>query len=490
MRILGRYETWGRLSHGGMSEVWLARHEALAMPVVVKTVRPEFAMAAPESERRLVSTARLVARLSSPSVVRVIDAGIAVLDAEQGPTPCVVEEYVDGLDLAELDRRRCEAMGRALPLWAVADFVAQAAAGLHAAHQGGVIHRDVKPANLFADARGIVKVGDFGVAIAAHGQSDERPAGTPRFMAPEQLSGEACDRRSDVFSLGATAFALRYGRPPWADTGELLGTTPPRFPPARTAQEAYFQHVVEQAMARRPDARHPTARAFELAMRTLAEGARPTLRCVRTRPGRFAIRATELVLEEGDLADVECDAIVNSAYHDMTMRSGVGDALRRKGGDGIEEEAMAGGQRALGDCIATGAGQLACRQVLHAVGAWNEISCVARATWRALWLAEAAGHRRLAMPAIGTGKGRVSLAACADTLGSVLRMHLALGGSRLTEVKIVLADRAALRTFEEVIEGLLLGEQPVSEDETFCTATGWEDATWFASGQRAIERPM
>ena len=480
--ILGRYEAWGRLSAGGMSEVWLARHAALAMPAIVKTVRPDVAAASPEAEAMLVSTARMVARLSSPHVVRVLDTGTASMEEGAPEVPCVVEEYVDGIDLGELDRARRAALGRALPLWAVADLVAEAAAGLHAAHQAGILHRDVKPTNLFADPHGRVKVGDFGVAVAAHGERAERPAGTPDFMAPEQWRAEPCDRRADVYALGASAFALRYGRPRSGSTptGRRAPSPPEPLPAARTPEEAYFQHVVQQAMAQAPDARPATARHVEAAMRTIAEGIRPRLSCARLGPATYSVGETRLVLAVGDLAEAEADAIVASAYSGMSMRSGAGDALRRRGGDAIEEEALRGGPRALGECVATGAGSLRCKSVLHAVGAWKEVSCIARATWRALLLAEAGGHRTIAMPAIGTGRGKVSLASCADTLASVLRLHLALGGSRLREVRVVLYDEASLRAFDEVTGGLFLGTERRPEDDGETSEEVWNARTLLA----------
>src|SRR5688572_5679480 len=155
------YRVWGRLNEGGMSEVWLARHVELAIPVVIKTMKHD-GESVVERYQRLLGEARLTARMTSPRVVRVVDVGI-----HDETVPYLVEEYVDGLDLAELDRRRRQALRRPLPLWAVCDWVAQAAEGLHAAHQAGVIHRDVKPGNLFGQTHGDVKVGDFGVAVTS-----------------------------------------------------------------------------------------------------------------------------------------------------------------------------------------------------------------------------------------------------------------------------------------------------------------------------------
>lgn len=464
MTVLGKYEPWGRLGGGGMSDVWLARHAGLATPVVVKTLRPELAVQIADADGVMRSTARLMARLCDPNVVRVLDVGRDAVGSAIS-TPCLVEEYVDGLDLGELDLLRRTALRRPLPLWAVADVVAQAARGLHAAHQVGVVHRDVKPANLFADAALRIRVGDFGIAIAPREQRASAPAGTPLFMAPEQLLSRCTDRTADVFSLGATAYALRYGAPPWADSGALVrGESDAAFPAPRSAEEAYFQHLVRSAMAHDPKDRPRTAHHLEHGLRSLADGHRPRLALSRHAPGAFAVGPMRVTVEVGDLSCASADAIINSAYSELRMDQGVGLALKRRGGAVIEHQAMAGGAQPLGACIETSAGALSCRSVLHAVGAWNEVSCVARALLRALWIAEARGYRSIALPAIGTGRGKVSLASSADTIATSLRTHAALGGG-LREVRVVVYDEAAASTFEEIFAGVFLRAEPEPDDD-------------------------
>jgi serine/threonine-protein kinase len=394
-------------------------------------------------------------------VVRVLDVGVHHSShAGTEPSPYLVEEYIDGIDLAEFDRRRRNALRRPLPLWAVADHVLQAAEGLHAAHQAGVIHCDVKPSNLFGHGHANIKVGDFGVALATATDRQAAPAGTPMFMAPEQLRGERVDRRADVYALGATAFALRYGVPPFASPLEALHPeAQPRFPPARSPEEAYFQHVVAKMMAPRIESRYANMMILRHHLRALTQATAPRVAPIRVQHDVFEIGTARVTFEIGDLARVETDAVVNSAQSEMRMRTSVSDALRRRGGDEIEEEAMLGGERALGDCIVTGAGRLSCRGVLHAVGGWNEVSCVARATHRALLLAEERGFARIAMPAIATGQAGVTVEACADAMVGALQRHLTLGGSRLREVRFVLYDQQTWLRFLEVATGLLLGAE-------------------------------
>src|SRR5215813_5380232 len=153
------YEIWGRLGEGGMSEVWLAKHATLKIPVIIKTLR----QAVGDDDAgvaRVLQEARLMARVTSSRVVRAIDAGV-----HEG-TPYLVQEYVDGIDLAELDRRRRSALGVGLPLWFVSHVMREICVALHTAHQAGVIHRDVKPSNIFGSADAGIRLGDFGIAVA------------------------------------------------------------------------------------------------------------------------------------------------------------------------------------------------------------------------------------------------------------------------------------------------------------------------------------
>jgi serine/threonine-protein kinase len=266
------------------------------------------------------------------------------------------------------------------------------------------------------------------------------------------------DRRADVYGLGATVFALRYGAPPF---GPLDLRRPDRvaaFPAARGPEEAYFQHVVARMLAYRPEERYPHLATAGRHLASIARATRPRATPARVSTFEFHFLGTRILFDVGDIAEVDgVDAVVSSANHKMTMRTGGGDALRRRGGDAIEVEAMQGGERALGDCVLTTAGSLALRGIVHAVAAWNEVSTVARATQRALLLAEEHGFRRLAVPALGSGQGRVALEACADAMVATLAAHLSLGGSRLEEVRFVLVDEAARARVLEVAAGILLG---------------------------------
>jgi serine/threonine-protein kinase len=448
------YEVWGRLGEGGMSEVWLAKHSVLCVPVIIKTLRKQVAESVGEAgARRMFNEARLMARVTNARVVRAVDAGLV------DGTPYLVQEYVDGVDMAELDRERRSALGVGLPLWFVCLVMEETCGALQAAHQAGVIHRDVKPSNLFVAPDAGVRLGDFGIAVA-RAQTAGEVSGTVKFMAPEQLSGEAADRTTDAYGAGATAFDLRYGHAPFSDIQSIVAhDVVPQFPSPRSPGEAYFQHLLQGMLAKQKEHRPQDMNEPATHFATLAAALRPRRHDELTVLGknRFRLFGCDVDLRAGDIAEAEADGIVSSASYELTMDTAVGSALKRRGGDEIEREATAGGERALGDCVATAAGRLRARYVLHAVSAWNETSCVGRATQRALSMADRLGLRSLALPALGTGSARVSIETCANAMMTALRWRLILGGSRLQRVTVVLGDEAKLAAFSDVAVEALRG---------------------------------
>jgi serine/threonine protein kinase len=219
----------------------------------VKTLKTSVDGDAKERANRLRTEAVITSRIRSSRVVRPLDVGVT----DTG-TPYLVQDYVDGLDLAELDASRRRALGVGLPLWYVCEVVAEIASGLAAAHRTGVLHRDLKPSNLFVSPEEGVQLGDFGVAVA-RGAKDGQPlelAGTLEFMAPETLRAGVFHRRTDVYGLGATAFQLRYGRPPFTTMRDVVDdAVAPAFPRPETPEEAYFQQAVTHMLERTPERR-------------------------------------------------------------------------------------------------------------------------------------------------------------------------------------------------------------------------------------------
>jgi DNA-binding NtrC family response regulator len=238
---LGSYRLMEKLGEGGMGEVWRARHHLLARPCAVKLIRPE--LLGNENKRetleRFRREARTIASLNSPNTVTVYDFGVS----ETG-SPYFVMELLEGMDLFSLVDR----FGPLPPERAV-HVLLQACRSLAEAHTAGVVHRDIKPQNLFLCRLGVdydlLKVLDFGLACSFR-ESDSQLTragaltGTPAYMPPERASGEQADERSDLYSLGCVAFYILTGEPVFA--GEPMAVmlkhirTAPRAPSAVAKQ--------------------------------------------------------------------------------------------------------------------------------------------------------------------------------------------------------------------------------------------------------------
>ncbi len=189
------------LGRGGMGEVYRAEDLKLSQVVAIKFL-PEALSKDASALARFHSEVRVARQVSHPNVCRVFDIG----DAEG--IPFLTMEYVDGEDIASLIRR----IGR-LPQDKASEISRQICAGLAAAHEQGVVHRDLKPANVMLDGAGKVRLTDFGLAgIAATIQGAEIRAGTPAYMAPEQLSGKEVTTKSDIYSLGLVMYEILTGK--------------------------------------------------------------------------------------------------------------------------------------------------------------------------------------------------------------------------------------------------------------------------------------
>jgi hypothetical protein len=200
MILADRYRIIGLLGRGGMGEVYRADDLKLGQPVALKFLPKELADD-PVRRERFYAEVRIARQISHPNICRVYDIG--ELDGRHFLTM----EFIDGEDLASLLKRIGHLHGaKAL------DVARQLCAGLAAAHDKGVLHRDLKPANVMLDGRGRVRVTDFGLAVAA---GEELPAGeisgTPAYMAPEQLTGQAASVRSDIYALGLVLYEIYTG---------------------------------------------------------------------------------------------------------------------------------------------------------------------------------------------------------------------------------------------------------------------------------------
>jgi serine/threonine protein kinase len=257
--VAGRYEVEKTLGGGGMAVVYLARDGELGRPVAVKVLADNLA-GDTELRERFVREGRLAARLSHPNVVRVYDAG------EQDGRPFIVMECVEGESLAESVRRE----GRLDPD-RVAELGVQACAGLEHAHRAGLVHRDVKPANLLLTRDGTLKVADFGIAHAAggtHVTAVGTVLGTAAYLSPEQALGEQVTPASDLYSLGVCLYELLAGKPPFGyeTLGEMFsrrdGGPPPRLQDVPPELEATILHCLEQDPSDRPASAAELARSL------------------------------------------------------------------------------------------------------------------------------------------------------------------------------------------------------------------------------------
>jgi serine/threonine-protein kinase len=292
----GRYRVVRPLGRGGMATVELAEDVELGRTVAIKLLAPE--LAHDEAfRRRFLREARIAAKLAHPNVVRVYDVG------ETDGRPYLVMEYVDGEPLDEIIRRE----GRLAPSRA-ALIAAQAAAGLAAAHSAGLVHRDVKPANVLVAAGDVAKLADFGIALGESGTRFTEAGtvvGSAAYLAPERLAGAEATPASDVYSLGAVLYELLTAAPPRqaATLDELATALEAAVVPVRDlAPDAppELEELVMRCLARLPAYRPPSAaelaselRSFgpEAATRPLVPSA-PTVPLRRARP---ALRRPVLV---------------------------------------------------------------------------------------------------------------------------------------------------------------------------------------------------
>ena len=260
---LGRYEIVAELGRGAMGVVYKARDPQIDRLVAVKTV--SLSGQEPDAEKefrmRFMHEAQAAGRLHHPGIVAIFDVG----ENPENHNPYIVMEYVAGEPL-----NRILAREKKLPLETALQLAEKVADALDYAHAQGVIHRDVKPGNILVTKDGHAKIADFGIAKLnlAHFTLPGRVLGTPAYMAPEQLSGERADGRSDLFSLGVILYAMVTGHSPFQGNSattvcfKVANSEPVAASALDLSLPRELDEVIARAMAKDPEQRYQRGTEF------------------------------------------------------------------------------------------------------------------------------------------------------------------------------------------------------------------------------------
>jgi hypothetical protein len=265
MTILGKYELAEELGAGSMGTVYRARDTVLDREVALKTIRTGPSVE-PEIKERFYREARACARLQHPHIVTIYDFG------EVEDTAYISMELLVGEDL----RKIIEAQ-RPFPVHSKIELIAQVGLALAHAHRSGVVHRDVKPSNIFILEDHHAKVLDFGIARLPASKLTVlgKVLGTPNYMAPEQILGNTCDPRSDLFSLAIVFFEFLTGVHPFRNAyipRSIVGQPPQRLRDIDPALPESLDQLLEKALQKKPEDRFQTADEFSAALEKQISG--------------------------------------------------------------------------------------------------------------------------------------------------------------------------------------------------------------------------
>jgi eukaryotic-like serine/threonine-protein kinase len=283
--IGGRYQIRGLIGRGAMAQVFLAQDRTTGVPVALKVLESKH-LKEPRVRARFILEAKAVAKVTHPNIVTLLDVGL-----HEGGAPFLVMEFLFGESLGDYLRRE-----RMLPISIGLPFAAQLASALVAAHREGIVHRDIKPDNVFLlgekGAPYTVKLVDFGLAkLLEHSGMTQAgiAVGTVEYMAPEQAVSDGADARTDVYGLGVLLYRTFTGRLPFACQRDIetlahhLVVDPE--PPGLGAMNpgAGLEAVILRALRKRPENRYPTMQelADDLARLATAPGARIPLHATR-----------------------------------------------------------------------------------------------------------------------------------------------------------------------------------------------------------------
>lgn len=329
----GRYEVVGELGRGAMGVVYKARDPQIDRLVAVKTVSLWGQEPDEEKEFRLrfMNEAQAAGRLHHSGIVGVFDVG----ENPENRDPYIVLEFVAGESLNRILSRE-----KKLPLDYALQLAIEIAEALDYAHAQGVIHRDIKPANILITQDGHAKIADFGIAKLnlAHFTLPGRVLGTPAYMAPEQLSGEGCDGRSDLFSLGVILYAIVTGHSPFQGNSAttVCFKVANREPIAASALDMTLppdlDAVINRAMAKNPDDRYQRGSEFAEDLRQLQQirqtgltttshqtALRTGTRSGITRTGKTGAQAVAPVAAVGEARTMIRHALLKAPIRDLIL---------------------------------------------------------------------------------------------------------------------------------------------------------------------------
>ena len=258
---VGKYDVLGIAGRGAMGVVYVGRDPVIDRKVAIKVCKlADDDMASHASRRMFLNEARLAGGLDHPNVLRIHDAG------EENGDAYIIMEYVEGARTLQPHTKADDL----LPVGTVLEYVRQCAEALDYAHQQGVVHRDIKQANIMLTSNGAVKIVDFGIAQRNDPERTQLLGsfGSPRYMSPEQAAEESVSPASDIYSLGATLFELLTGRSLY-ETGSLVALLrsivtdpPPRLHQVRPDLPASLDRLLARALSKNPAERQENAGAM------------------------------------------------------------------------------------------------------------------------------------------------------------------------------------------------------------------------------------
>ena len=289
---IGRFQIQEVLGRGGMGEVYKAFDPTLQRTIAVKTVRPDIDR--PEYLERMMREAQACARLSHPNIVTVFEAG------QDNGVVYIAMEYLQGKNLAEVLETQ------SLSFEEKVRILSKVLEALHHAHDLNVVHRDIKPSNIHLQSDGTIKLMDFGLArvlVADTLTASGNVLGTPHYASPEQLRGEAVDRRTDIYSTGVMAYEMLAGRRPFEPDNESISSVilkviqQPAAPMdtdlSRMLPE--IESIVSRAMAKAPAERYQSADDMRRALVNFLEQSKARITAIESRGGSTVIRSGSAV---------------------------------------------------------------------------------------------------------------------------------------------------------------------------------------------------